>query len=267
MAVESDSPRALAGPLDLAQATAKDDYYRARLTAHLSDMASALLGTTWHARHQRAVELLGRALFYLATLVVSARGSPGEQHVKIVPAVSAATAQRWRGLLPALRRVSPVRRRLISLLLLDMAAAVATDRLPLLRKARLAMCYRGIEPLRWLLGLYYVRHAAPGSAGDAIVRLASTLLLAAVAIDGTGSLVRRWLRGWHGRQGDAVEVEDGLYCVLCGCRSPFPALTPCGHLTCWDCITSWVKEKEACPLCRSTMQLNQILLLSHYRGP
>ncbi|WFC99243.1 peroxisome biogenesis factor 10 [Malassezia yamatoensis] len=58
-------------------------------------------------------------------------------------------------------------------------------------------------------------------------------------------------------------ADDILRCILCmDRRTPEAgnsAVTECGHVFCWDCITNWVKEKQECPLCRQAFQPNKLI--------
>ncbi|WFD43332.1 peroxisome biogenesis factor 10 [Malassezia psittaci] len=58
-------------------------------------------------------------------------------------------------------------------------------------------------------------------------------------------------------------ADDILRCTLCmDRRTPEAgnsAVTECGHVFCWDCITNWVKEKPECPLCRQALQPNKLI--------
>lgn len=50
-------------------------------------------------------------------------------------------------------------------------------------------------------------------------------------------------------------------CMLCLSPMKDPACAPCGHLFCWKCIFDWCKEREECPLCRSSLKEAQLLPL------
>ncbi|KAL4402524.1 peroxisome biogenesis factor 10 [Malassezia pachydermatis] len=58
-------------------------------------------------------------------------------------------------------------------------------------------------------------------------------------------------------------AEDVLRCTLCmDRRAPeqgTSAVTECGHVFCWDCITEWAKEKAECPLCRQSLQCARLI--------
>ncbi|PKI84505.1 Pex10p [Malassezia vespertilionis] len=58
-------------------------------------------------------------------------------------------------------------------------------------------------------------------------------------------------------------AEQVLRCTLCmDRREPDKggsAVTECGHVFCWGCITGWAKEKAECPLCRHTLQPCRLL--------
>lgn len=58
-------------------------------------------------------------------------------------------------------------------------------------------------------------------------------------------------------------ADEVLRCTLCmDRRTPEvgnSAVTECGHVFCWDCITGWIKEKPECPLCRQSVQCNRLV--------
>lgn len=58
-------------------------------------------------------------------------------------------------------------------------------------------------------------------------------------------------------------ADEVLRCTLCmDRRTPEAgnsAVTECGHVFCWDCITGWMKEKPECPLCRQSVQPNRLI--------
>ncbi|KAK0550117.1 peroxisome biogenesis factor 10 [Tilletia horrida] len=61
-----------------------------------------------------------------------------------------------------------------------------------------------------------------------------------------------------------VEASDALLrCTLCmEQRTPEKgnsAVTECGHVFCWDCITNWAREKPECPLCRQSLVPSRLL--------
>ncbi|WFD33819.1 peroxisome biogenesis factor 10 [Malassezia cuniculi] len=61
---------------------------------------------------------------------------------------------------------------------------------------------------------------------------------------------------------DAV-ADDVLRCTLCmDRRTPengMSAVTECGHVFCWDCITGWANEKPECPLCRQALDCARLV--------
>lgn len=59
------------------------------------------------------------------------------------------------------------------------------------------------------------------------------------------------------------EDEDtrsgGLQCGLCKDMTMECTLTRCGHTFCWTCVTEWVVKRPQCPMCRSTVNPEQLV--------
>ncbi|KAJ8277108.1 hypothetical protein GJAV_G00071560 [Gymnothorax javanicus] len=51
------------------------------------------------------------------------------------------------------------------------------------------------------------------------------------------------------------EVDDDLMCHICLQPLIGPIDTPCGHTYCCECLTSFLLEKDFCPVCRALLQL------------
>ena len=58
-------------------------------------------------------------------------------------------------------------------------------------------------------------------------------------------------------------ANEVLRCTLCmDTRVPekgTSAVTECGHVFCWDCITEWAQEKPECPLCRQALSCSRLV--------
>lgn len=53
-------------------------------------------------------------------------------------------------------------------------------------------------------------------------------------------------------------------CSLCYDLRTNTAATPCGHLFCWGCITTWATTKLECPVCRQRFRLGNVIAVMHY---
>lgn len=63
----------------------------------------------------------------------------------------------------------------------------------------------------------------------------------------------------------AVSVCASVKCPLCleACRGPTSTL--CGHVFCWECVCAWVSDSGECPVCRCTVEPQQLISLQHYQ--
>ena len=64
-----------------------------------------------------------------------------------------------------------------------------------------------------------------------------------------------------------IKSSSSLQCMLCLNTCKSETSTPCGHIFCWDCIVDWSREKEECPLCRSSVLPRQLVHLQNFGTP
>ncbi|XP_064406332.1 peroxisome biogenesis factor 10-like [Halichondria panicea] len=67
-------------------------------------------------------------------------------------------------------------------------------------------------------------------------------------------------------QRDDIMVSTSLKCPLCLEMCEAPTTTLCGHVFCWDCVCEWVSENIACPVCRCSVEPQQLVCLQHFES-
>lgn len=73
----------------------------------------------------------------------------------------------------------------------------------------------------------------------------------------------------HSRFKDKIEMLDekcvnmlSENCVICMCSMTKPVMvSDCQHIFCGVCIMTWLKNKNYCPMCRSTIQLENLIYI------
>ena len=56
--------------------------------------------------------------------------------------------------------------------------------------------------------------------------------------------------------------EDDDNCIICFDKMENPALTPCGHLFCHDCLKMCIQSKPLCPVCKASLKNKEIMLIN-----
>ncbi len=56
--------------------------------------------------------------------------------------------------------------------------------------------------------------------------------------------------------------EDDDNCIICFDKMVNPALTPCGHLFCHECLKMCIQAKPLCPICKADLKNKEIMLLN-----
>ena len=60
---------------------------------------------------------------------------------------------------------------------------------------------------------------------------------------------------------EKVKEEDDN-CIICFDKMEDPALTPCGHLFCHECLKMCIHSKPLCPICKADLKNKEIMLLN-----
>jgi len=60
---------------------------------------------------------------------------------------------------------------------------------------------------------------------------------------------------------DKVKEEDDN-CIICFDKLENPALTPCGHLFCHECLQMCIHSKPQCPVCKADLKNKEIILVN-----
>ncbi len=67
-------------------------------------------------------------------------------------------------------------------------------------------------------------------------------------------------------ESSAANKDSGtqLKCPLCLEICANKTATTCGHIFCWTCICDWTSEKAECPVCRTSVNPQQLIYLQHF---
>jgi 5-methylcytosine-specific restriction endonuclease McrA len=49
-----------------------------------------------------------------------------------------------------------------------------------------------------------------------------------------------------------------MICPICHNPATNPAIGPCGHVCCLDCLANWIRDHHTCPICRNSLTEDQL---------
>lgn len=58
-----------------------------------------------------------------------------------------------------------------------------------------------------------------------------------------------------------IDIKEDTNCIICFDDVNVPVLTPCGHIYCKECITTCLKYKNECPMCKKQLKDSQLYSL------
>jgi SNF2 family DNA or RNA helicase len=57
-------------------------------------------------------------------------------------------------------------------------------------------------------------------------------------------------------------IKENESCSICFDNLDNPAITPCGHIFCYDCLKMCLTEKNKCPMCKSDIAGKELLIVN-----
>ena len=64
-----------------------------------------------------------------------------------------------------------------------------------------------------------------------------------------------------------IKLEESTYCNICFDDITCQSIAPCCNTTfCLECITTWFAQKNSCPFCRATIDLNGLIVVDEGEG-
>lgn len=82
--------------------------------------------------------------------------------------------------------------------------------------------------------------------------------------DGESVVVDRSVDAKEGDERTVTGEPSQFRCPLCLEQCSSQTATVCGHIFCWVCISEWTSDKIECPVCRTTVQPQQLVCLQHF---
>jgi len=259
-----------APPAHLVVSAQKDDDYLHKVTDQIIELATRWFGVRRVNQWDHEIRIVLARLLYAVPSAVLGRQSLGEEHVEILP-------------LPFSRL------RIALCVLYDILVPYFLAKLPqakekhrLLLRCHLALFYFSGAFYEISKRLAKVRFVclSPTNSQDATPFTLLGVLLAAELMTrafrhglGTDHKLSRAPQSGsvtmpHSPTRGEAEDDSTGQCTLCLGPRRCPTATMCGHIYCWECITSYMASQPGmpqCPLCRQHVTLQQLAPIARYR--
>eukprot|EP00397_Hematodinium_sp_SG-2012_P047991 GEMP01054801.1.p1 GENE.GEMP01054801.1~~GEMP01054801.1.p1 ORF type:complete len:270 (+),score=46.47 GEMP01054801.1:26-811(+) len=254
---------------DVVRAEQKDEFYADILRIETYRVAENVLGSRRTHRWNAEILLLADVVFYL--LVLLSRGRTlGEEFAELVSINRAGAPQvGWR-------KFAALSSRFMPLYVLKKYKPHYIPHYDLVLSAHAALFYLTGGPkvlMRRLLRIDQIQIKKRPQPETNVFFYLGCAMFARVAV----SLLKMWTTSSNAdaalkhveRQGsaDLANAEDqgkSPKCLICMSAADVPTLTTCGHLFCWECITTWLQAHSSCAICRSPSLPQHLLPIRHY---
>ena len=286
-----------AGAPELVRSNQKDIYYVSNTSHLVSEIAMGLVSPASWIRYQNELQLVAELIYFSFTTIYGNQ-TLGEEYCSSVlvgqnklPYVAASLFRRLIGILLqvggayALRkwrlwlntrvgaRDLPLNLTENAYQILAKVTALSETVVNLLSQFHLALFYthgafyhiaKRLSGLRYVTIKYGVPQNMAQSSPYKYLGWIMTLQVVVKIIDRIQQLKRKDWNSNSSKFSQESGNNSSLQCMLCLNTCKSETSTPCGHIFCWECIVEWSREKEECPICRSSTLPRQLVHLQNF---